>query len=246
MASLLPQLIAAQEVVPKDFFQTRTGDTCIEKNKIFCPDWLLHNGDRYVSPTVEHIELVLISVAAGFAIAFCLALLAHRRRWLATPVLGITGVLYTIPSIAMITLLIPITGFGKETGYIALTVYNLQIIYRNVLVGLNNVPAEAKDAARGMGLSDNQTLWRVELPLALPEIFAGLRIATVSTVALAALVVFCGGGGLGTEILTGNKITFKTGIVTAGGLLLIMAFLFDGIIVLAQRLLTPWRRVATA
>jgi osmoprotectant transport system permease protein len=224
-------------------FHDRSGANCIRDNKIFCPDWLLHNGDRYVSPTIEHVELVLISVVAGFAIAFAIALLAHRRRWLATPVLGITGALYTIPSIAMISLLIPITGLGNETGIIALTIYNLQIVYRNVLAGLNNVPAEAKDAARGMGLTDNQMLLRVELPLAVPEIFAGLRIATVSTVALAALVVFCGGGGLGTEILSGNRITFKTGIVTAGSILILMAFLFDGLIVLAQRLLTPWRRV---
>jgi osmoprotectant transport system permease protein len=221
----------------------RTGEGCIEQNKIFCPDWLLHNGDRYVSPTVEHLELVAISVAVGFAIAFSLAVLAHRRRWLATPVLGITGALYTIPSIAALFLLIPITGFGNRTAIIALTAYTLQIIYRNVLAGLSNVPSAAKDAARGMGLTDTQLLWRVELPLALPEIFAGLRIATVSTVALAALAVLAGGGGLGNEILVANKITFKTGIVTAGAILILMAFLLDAILFLLQRRLTPWRRV---
>ena len=223
----------------------RTGEGCIEENKIFCPDWLFHNGDRYVSPTVEHLELVAVSVAAGFAIAFSLAVLAHRRRWLATPVLGITGALYTIPSIAALFLLIPITGFGNKTAIIALTAYTLQIIYRNVLAGLNNVPRGAKDAARGMGLTESQLLWRVELPLALPEIFAGLRIATVSTVALAALAVLAGGGGLGNEILVANKITFKTGIVTSGAILILMAFLLDAILFLLQRFLTPWRRVAT-
>ncbi len=220
----------------------RSGQGCIEKNKIFCPDWALHNLNRYVSPTEQHLVLVLVAVVAGFAVAFALALLAHRRRWLATPVLGITGALYTIPSIAAIFLLIPITGFGKETAIIALTAYTLQIIYRNVLAGLNNVPVETKDAARGMGLTDGQMLWRVELPLALPEIFAGLRIATVSTVALAALAVFAGGGGLGTEILTGNKITFKTGIVIAGVILILMAFLLDAILYVVQRYMTPWRQ----
>jgi osmoprotectant transport system permease protein len=238
----LIDLIAAQQVVPKDFLQNRSQHTCIRDNKLFCPDWLLHNGDRYVSPTVQHFELVVISVLAGFAIAFTLALLAHRRRWLATPVLGVTGALYTIPSIAAIFLLIPITGFGKETVIIALTVYNLQIIYRNVLAGLNNVPRDAKDAARGMGLTETQLLRQVELPLALPEIFAGLRIATVSTVALAALAFFGGGGGLGTEILSGSNATFKTGIVTAGTILILMAFLLDGMLFFTQRALTPWRK----
>ena len=222
----------------------RTNKDCIQRNEIFCPDWLLHNGDRYVSPTVEHLELVAVSVLAGFVIAFSLAVIAHRRRWLATPVLGVTGALYTIPSIAALFLLIPITGFGNMTAIIALTAYTLQIIFRNVLAGLNNVPGESKDAARGMGLTDNQMLWKVEIPLALPEIFAGLRIATVSTVALAALAVLAGGGGLGTEILIANKITFKTGIVTAGTILILMAFFLDAILFLLQRRLTPWRRVS--
>ena len=117
----------------------------------------------------------------GFAIAFALALLAHRRRWLQPPLLAGTGVLYTIPSIAFFLLLLPITGRGRETAIIALSAYTLQIIYRNVIVGLDNVPESVKDAARGMGMTERQILWRVELPLATPEIIGGLRIATVST-----------------------------------------------------------------
>jgi osmoprotectant transport system permease protein len=237
---MVDPLLIAQ--VGEDFFTDRSGSDCIRDNKI-CPGWVIDNFDRYVDPAIEHLELVLISVIAGFVIAFALALLAHRRRWLAPPLLGATGVLYTIPSIAAIFLLIPLTGFSWTTAIIALTAYNLQIIYRNVLAGLANVPPAAKDAGRGMGLTERQLLWRVELPLALPETIAGLRIATVSTVAIASLAVFVG-VGLGTEILSSGNLTFRTGILTAGTLLILMAFALDAILYLIQRLVTPWRRVA--
>ena len=149
-------------------------------------------------------------------IAFALALLSHRRRWLVPAVHRASpGVLYTIPSIAFFFLLLPITGRGNDTAIIALTAYTLQIIYRNIVAGLANVPGAAKDAGRGMGMTDRQLLWRVELPLAVPEIIAGLRIATVSTVAIATLAVFAGGGGLGAELY--GDITFKTGIVIIAG-----------------------------
>ncbi len=149
--------------------------------------------------------------------------------------------LYTVPSIAFFFLLLPITGRGADTAIIALTAYTLQIIYRNTVAGLANVPADAKDSGRGMGMTDRQLLWRVELPLAVPEIIAGLRIATVSTVALATLAVFAGGGGLGDPIYA--DLTFKTNVVIAGGLAVLLAVLFDALLVLAQRYLASWRRV---
>lgn len=155
---------------------------------------------------------------------------------------GITGALYTIPSLAFFFLLLPVTGRGADTAIIALTAYTLQIIYRNIVVGLRNVPAEAREAGRGMGMTDRQLLWGVELPLALPEIVGGLRIATVSTVALATLAVFAGGGGLGSQIVAGSNITFRTGVITAGGIAILMAIGFDALLVGAQRLLAPWRR----
>jgi osmoprotectant transport system permease protein len=233
-------LVIAQ--VGEDFFTDRSGgsNSCIQSNGI-CPGWAIDNIDRFVDPAIQHLELVLISVVAGFAIAFALAIAAHRRRWLAAPLLGFTGVLYTIPSIAAISLLIPITGFSWWTAIIALTAYNLQIIYRNVLAGLHNVPNAAKSAGRGMGLTERQLLWRVELPLALPETFAGLRIATVSTVAIASLAAFVD-IGLGVPIL--RNLSFKTQVLTAGILLILMAFALDALLLLAQRLATPWRRVA--
>jgi osmoprotectant transport system permease protein len=238
--------LAAVGEVGKGFIHERSTDTlpCQATEKLFCFDWAKENIDRYGTPTVQHFELVVISVALGFALAFGLALLAHRHRWLQPPLLAGTGVLYTIPSVAFFFLLLPVTGRGRDTAIVALSAYTLQIIYRNTMVGLANVPSSAKDAARGMGLTERQTLWKVELPLATPEIIAGLRIATVSTVALATLAVFAGGGGLGTLIK--SQITFKTNIILAGGIAMLMAIAFDVVLLAIQRFATPWRRVETA
>src|SRR5689334_14013335 len=223
----------------------RSNESCIQKNKL-CPGWIVDHFDRYTHPLGQHVVLVLTSVAAGFVIAFLLALIARRRRWAVGPILGLTGVLYTLPSLAVFFLLLPITGRGTLTAVIALTAYTLQIIFRNIIIGLDNVPADAKDAGRGMGLTDRQLLWRVELPLALPDIVAGLRIASTSTVGLATLAVFAGAGGLGTEIVAGSNITFKTGVVAAGGLAVLLAFTLDVVLLTVQRIVTPWRRVRTA
>jgi osmoprotectant transport system permease protein len=239
-----PALLAAAGEVGKGFIQERSSDTlpCQSTDKLFCFDWAKENIDRYGTPTVQHIELVVFSVVLGFAVAFALALLAHRYRWLQPPLLAGTGVLYTIPSIAFFFLLLPITGRGRDTAIIALGAYTLQIIYRNTIVGLANVPASVKDAARGMGLTERQILRKVELPLAAPEIFAGLQIATVSTVAIATLAVFAGGGGLGTLIK--SDLTFKTNIILAGGIAILIAACFGVLLFALQRLLTPWRRAA--
>ncbi|HEX7280233.1 MAG TPA: ABC transporter permease [Solirubrobacterales bacterium] len=241
--------LAAAGEVGKDFFKERTSDTlpCQAKpNEVFCFDWARENIDRYGTPTVQHLELVVISVIVGFVIAFALALVAHRQGWLRAPLLAVTGALYTIPSLAFFFLLLPITGIGKDTAIIALAVYTLQIIYRNTMLGLNNVPSSAREAARGMGYTDRQILWRIELPLAIPEIVAGLRIAVVSTVAIATLAVFIGGGGLGTQILNGSNLTFPTSIFIVLAIVVLMALLFDVILLAAQRVVTPWRRARSA
>ena len=239
--------LAAAGEVPDSFFQERTSDTlpCQATDKLFCFDWARDNIDRYGAPTVQHLELVALAVLFGFAIAFALALLAHRRRWLQPPLLAATGVLYTIPSVAFFFLLLPFTGRGVDTAVIALTAFNLQIIYRNTTVGLANVPKSVVDAARGMGQTDRQILWRVEVPLASREIIAGLRIATVSTVAIATLATLAGGGGLGKPIFEFG-ISFKTNIIIAGGIAMTMALAFDAILLGIQRLATPWERVAPA
>ena len=235
LASLLP--LAQGD----DFFRERSDTGCVQENGFFCAQWAFDNLDRYVTPFLEHVLLVSVSVVAGFAIAVALAVLSHGRRWLVPPLLGLTGVLYTIPSLAFFILLLPITGFGRATAMIALTAYTLQIIYRNVVAGLANVPAASKDAGRGMGMTERQLLWRVELPLALPEIVAGVRIATVSTVAIATLAVFAGAGGLGDPLLA--DITFRTNVIVAGGLAILLAIGFDTLLVGAGRLASPWRKV---
>ena len=236
---------AVAPVLAQVEIRDRSEASCISQNKL-CPGWIVDNFDRYTDPLAQHVYLVLASVAIGFVIAFVLALVARRRRWLVGPIVGLTGVLYTLPSLAVFFLLLPITGRGSTTAIIALTAYTLQIIFRNIILGLQNVPAEARDAGRGVGLTDRQLLWRVELPLAIPDIIAGLRIATTSTVGLATLAVFAGAGGLGEQIVTGSNITFKTGVVVAGGLAILLAFALDVILLLVQRALTPWRRVQPA
>jgi len=194
--------------------------------------------------------LTLVSVGIGFAIAFSLALLAHRRRWLTGPVIGVTGAMYTVPSIAAFFLLLPITGRGNLTAIVALVAYTLLILFRNITTGLRNVPEDARDAARGMGMTDNQILRRVELPLATPEILAGVRIALTTTVGLATLAFFAGGGGLGEQIYSSRAgtggIFFKSNVVVAGTLAVLLAALGDLLILTLQRLALPWRRAAAA
>jgi osmoprotectant transport system permease protein len=215
-----------------------------EADNGFCPDWIADNFDRYVDPFFQHIYLTVVAVAIGFAISFTLAVIAYRRRWLINPVTQVTGILYTVPSVAAFFLLLPVTGRGKTTALIALVAYVLLIIFRNVLTGLDNVPDETKDAGRGMGLTDRQLLWRVEVPLAMPEIMAGLRIAVTTTVGLATLAFFAGAGGLGGQIFA--DINFKSNVVVAGGLAVLLAGLLDGLILLGQRAITPWTRAAAA
>jgi osmoprotectant transport system permease protein len=235
------------DVLAQVQIRERTGQGCVAENG-FCPDWIADNIDKYYSPLVEHIWLSVVAVGIGFAIAFTLAILAHRQRWLTGPIVGFTGALYTVPSVAAFLLLLPITGRGNVTALVALVAYTLLILFRNITTGLRNVPVESVDAARGMGMTDNQVLRRVELPLALPEILAGIRIAFTTTVGLATLAFFAGGGGLGEQIYsqaagTGG-IYFKSNVVVAGGLAVLLAAVGDLIILTFQRIALPWRRAA--
>jgi osmoprotectant transport system permease protein len=223
------------------FFRDRAGgeDACVADNGI-CPRWAFDNFDRYVDPFFQHLVLVVVSVTIGFVISFALAVMAYRRRWLVGPLTQVTGVLYTIPSLAAFFLLLPLTGRGRTTAIIALTAYTLFIFFRNFIAGLDGVPEEARDAGRGMGLTDRQLLWRVELPLALPAILAGLRIALTTTVGLAALAFYAGAGGLGQALASQKQ--FQTNVLLAGGLCVVMAVLLDAAVLAAQRVLTPWSR----
>jgi osmoprotectant transport system permease protein len=242
---IAPTLVAAAGQVGEGFFKERDSGSlpCQAKpDEVFCFDWARENIDRFGTPTMQHLELVLFSVVLGFAVAFALSLLAHRNAWLRPPLLAGTGILYTIPSIAFFFLLIPLTGLGRTTAIIVLAAYTLQIIYRNTMLGLANVPRATRDAARGMGMTERQILWKVELPLATPEIIAGLRIAVVSTVAIATLAVFINAGGLGTQIYGGGNLTFPTSIIIAAAIVIAMALAFDGALLAFKRLTTPWQR----
>ncbi len=234
------------EVLAQIQFEKRTGAGCVAENG-FCPSWIANNINKYWTPLLEHIYLTVVSLGLGFLIAFSLALLAHRRRWLTGPITGVTGALYTVPSVAAFLLLLPITGRGNLTAIVALVAYTLLILFRNITTGLRNVPADVVDAARGMGLTDGQILRQVELPLALPEILAGVRIALTTTVGLATLAFFAGGGGLGKQIYSESAGTgglfFKSNVVVAGGLAVLLAAFGDLLILGGQRLALPWRRV---
>ena len=221
--------------------RNRTGADCVADNGI-CPDWITDNFDRYVSPFWEHVYLTVVSVGIGFAIAFALALLAHRWRWLAPPITQVTGIFYTLPSVAVFFLLLPLTGRGNTTAIIALVAYTLLILFRNIMAGLDNVPDDARDAGRGMGLTSRQLLWRVELPLALPEIMAGLRIAVTTTVGLASLAFLAGAGGLGGALF--DDINFRSNVLVAAGLAIGLAVVLDLLILGLQKAATPWTRAA--
>ena len=227
----------------------RNAGGCVADNG-FCPSWIANNLDKYWQPLLEHLYLTVVSLAIGFVIAFSLAMLAHRKRWLTGPIVGVTGALYTVPSVAAFFLLLPLTGRGNLTAIVALVAYTLLILFRNITTGLRGVPPDVVDAARGMGLTDRQILRKVELPLALPEILAGVRIAFTTTVGLATLAFFAGGGGLGEQIYSAQAGTgglfFKSNIVVAGGLAVLLAAFGDLLILSLQRFALPWRRAVPA
>jgi osmoprotectant transport system permease protein len=217
-----------------------------EEAPFFRLDWVVDNLDMLAQRTGEHVVLTLIGVGFGILIAFPVTLLIHRRRRLIGPVLGVAGILYAIPSLALFGLLIPVTGIGLLTAEIALVSYTLLILIRNGLAGLDGVAPEIVEAATGMGLTRIQRLWRVQLPLAVPVVIAGLRIATVTTIGLVAVTALIGQGGLGFVIITiGINRFFPTAILVGVGLSVLLAVLADRGLVIAERALTPWARAGS-
>jgi osmoprotectant transport system permease protein len=190
----------------------------------------------------QHLIMTVESVAIAMVLAFPLALLAFRFRWLATPLLGITGVLYTIPSLALFAFIYPFTGLKQRTVVVGLVMYALLVLVRNTLAGLDGVPGDVREAARGMGYGRGRMLWKVELPVALPTIMAGVRVATVSTVALATVGVIVGNGGLGQLIFRGFNSDYHAEIVTASLLTIALGLALDVLLALATRALMPWSR----
>jgi osmoprotectant transport system permease protein len=208
--------------------------------------WIFDHTSEIWSRLIEHLELTAIAVGLGLVICIPLSVFAYRHRRAYAPITWITGLLYTIPSLALFALLVPFTGFSFTTAEIGLVSYTLLILIRNIVAGLNSVPEDAKDAALGMGYTSSQLLWQVEFPLAMPVMVAGVRIATVTTVGLVTVTALIGKGGLGHFILTGLKQSFSTEILLGAVLSVALAVVMDGLLLLAERLLTPWARARRA
>ncbi len=214
-----------------------------EGEPLFRVDWVLDNIDEIAQRLGEHVLMVVASVAIGFVISFALAVLARRWRWTYGPILAATGTLYAIPALALFVLLIPITGLSLTTGIVALVLYTLFILVRNMVVALDGVSPDVVEAATGMGFSPAQRFWRVELPIALPVVIAGLRIATVTMIGLVAITTFIGLGGLGYLIInSGTQRFFPTSIYTGVALCVLLAVFADFGLARLQRGLTPWAR----
>jgi osmoprotectant transport system permease protein len=206
-------------------------------------DWLQSHAGEIAERVGEHLELTLIAVAVGLVIAFALSFVALRVPRLYAPITWFTGILYTIPSLALFAFLVPYTGLSVLTAEIGLVSYTLLILIRNIVGGIRGVPAEVRDAALGMGYTPRQILWRIELPLALGVIFAGIRVATITTIGLVTVTALIGEGGLGYFILLGIQLFFSTPLLVGALGSVLFAVVMDGALVLVQRALTPWTRI---
>jgi osmoprotectant transport system permease protein len=214
-------------------------------NPWFDGSYVVDNWDTIMGYLGEHVRLTVGAVLLGSLIALPLALLARRSRVLGGAVLGLSTIVYTIPSLAMFAFVFPLTGLSATTVLIGLTAYSLVILVRNFLVGLQGVPADVQEAARGMGYGNARRFVQIELPLALPAFMAGLRIATVSTIALTTVGVLVGHGGLGQLIYGGfNANFYRAEIVTGAVACVLLALLADLLLAGLERVLTPWARTA--
>jgi osmoprotectant transport system permease protein len=240
---MIPVAQAGQPVIP-DFGEA---SDCVQQNRLFCPDWVVNNWSNLLQPALlDHIKLTLIAVVVGFVIAFAAALVAYRHRRFEAPIGVLAAFFYTIPSLALFQLLVPVTGLTVSTVEVALISYTLLILFRNIVAGLRAAPPDVLEAARGMGMSRGQILRQVELPLALPAIAAGLRIATVSTIAIATVAAFVIPEGLGYPIFLALREFFKTELIVTAALAVGLALLADGLLLAAERALTPWARARRA
>jgi osmoprotectant transport system permease protein len=210
--------------------------------------WMADHLDELAGRLAQHLFLALIALVVGFVISLVLSIWAVRRRWLYPPITGVAGVMYTIPSLALFAALVPITGLSLLTAEIPLILYTLLIYVRNMVAGLDSVPSDVLEAADGMGYPGRQRLWRVEMPLALPLIIAGVRVASVSTIGLVTVSGAIGDrfGGLGFFIFEGYRRGFATEILFGAVPAMILAVAVDLTLVAVQRRATPWTRITAA
>ncbi len=205
-------------------------------------DWVSSHTDDIRERLVEHTELTAVALAIGLMIAVPLGIAAWRWRAFYPPLLAVMGVVYSIPSLALLVFLIPWTGLTTTTSEIMLVGYTLLILIRNTVAGLDSVPEDVREAARGMGYSQNRQLFAIELPLALPAIIAGIRITAVTTIGLVTITALIGQGGLGRLIYDGLLRDFRTPLVVGTLLVVAMAVVVDLALAGAQRVLMPWNR----
>jgi osmoprotectant transport system permease protein len=224
------------------FLGVESDASCLIDNAWLCAEYLRTRQGELVDATGAHVKITIASVALGLVLALPLALLARRYRKAEGVVLGAATGLYTIPSLALFSLLLPFTGLGQDTVIVGMALYSLTILVRNIIAGLDGVPVDVLEAARGMGYGPARQLVRVELPLALPAIMAGVRVATVSTVALTTVGAIVGAGGLGTLLYEAFPSQFKAQILAASVLCVLLAVALDVALLGAQRLMTPWAR----
>jgi osmoprotectant transport system permease protein len=220
-------------------------DNCLVRNDWVCWEYVSTRADDLWSETQQHLFITVVSVLIGAALAVPLAIVARQWRRARPLTLGLSTALYTVPSLAMFSLLVPVFGLSAATVITGLVLYSLTILVRGVLAGLDTVDDEVRDAARGMGFGPARMLWKVEAPLALPAAFAGLRVAAVSTVALTTVGTIVGFGGLGDLITRGLRADFKAEVFTASVLCVLIAIAFDLALLGVQRLATPWQRGAS-
>lgn len=216
------------------------GGNCLTANDWICGAYLRTRSGDLLSATAQHVGITVLSVVLALLLAFPLALAARRWRRLHGPVLGLTTVLYTVPSLAMYALLLPLFGLTAAVVITGLVLYSLTVLVRNILAGLESVPEEAREAARGMGYGPGRLLFGVELPLALPALMAGVRIATVSAVSLTTVGAIVGFGGLGNLIYEGMDSYFKAEVLTSSVICVLLAVAADLLLLGLQRLLAPW------
>ncbi|MFD7550512.1 ABC transporter permease [Streptomyces sp. NPDC059816] len=225
---------------------TAPPDDCLARNEWICGDYLTTRSQILADAVLQHLQLTFLAVLIALVVAVPLAVVARRWHGAAGPVLVVTTVLYTIPSLAMFSLLLPAYGLSASLVVAGLVLYSLTLLVRNILAGLRAVPEETRQAARGLGFGPVRLLLSVELPLALPAAMAGLRIATVSAVSLVTVGAIVGFGGLGNLIYAGMNTYFKAQVLTASVLCVVIAVLADVLLLGVQRLLTPWTRASRA
>jgi osmoprotectant transport system permease protein len=214
----------------------------VRSQDFFRWDWIFSHLDEIWFRTLEHLQLMGVALAVGFLVALVLSAIAIRYRWTYAPITWLAGVLYTIPSIAVFVLLVPITGLTRTTAEIGLVTYTLLILIRNTVAGIDAIPGAVREAGAAMGYRRWRLFVEIELPLATPVIVAGLRIAAVTTVGLVTISALIGQGGYGYFILDGLRRRFNTPLFLGATLSVAMAVAFDLLLLGLERALTPWAR----